>query len=59
VLHPFAPVFSRRVWECAQVLVVGALLAPGERTIAAVLRVMGRQEQPHYQNYHRVLNRYP
>ncbi len=57
VLQPFAPVFSRRVWECAQVLVVGALLAPGERTVAAVLRVMGRQEQPRFQNYHRVLNR--
>jgi hypothetical protein len=57
VLRPFEPVFSARVWESAKVLVVGALLAPGERTVAAVLRVMGRQDQPHFQNYHRVLNR--
>ena len=37
----FAPLFSKRVWEHAQVLIVGALLAPGKRTVSAVLRVMG------------------
>jgi hypothetical protein len=36
---------------------VGALLTPGARTVASVLRVMGRQHVPHFQNYHRVLNR--
>jgi hypothetical protein len=53
----FAPVFSQRVWEHAQVLVVGALLAPGKRTVTAVLRVMGLSQERHLQNYHRVLNR--
>jgi hypothetical protein len=53
----FAPLFSKRVWEHAQVLVVGALLAPGKRTGTAVLRVMGLSQERHYQNYHRVLNR--
>jgi hypothetical protein len=38
-------------------LVVGALLAPGRRTVTAVLRVMGRSQERHFQNYHRVLNR--
>jgi hypothetical protein len=53
----FAPLLSKRVWEHAQVLVVGALLAPGTRTVAAVLRVMGLSHERHFQNYHRVLNR--
>jgi hypothetical protein len=53
----FAPLFSKRVWEHVQVLVVGALLAPGKRTVTAVLRVMGLSQKRHFQNYHRVLNR--
>jgi DDE superfamily endonuclease len=57
VLRQFAPVFSERTWAWAQVLVVGAILAPGTRTVAAVLRVMGLSTDAQYQNYHRVLNR--
>jgi hypothetical protein len=57
VIVKFAPRFSKRVWEHVQVLVVGALLAPGRRTVTAVLRVMGRSQERHFQNYHRVLNR--
>jgi hypothetical protein len=30
VLRQFEDVFSERVWEWAKVLVIGALLAPGE-----------------------------
>ena len=57
VIVKFAPQFSKRVWEQVQVLVVGALLAPGQRTVSAVLRVMGLSQERHFQNYHRVLNR--
>src|SRR6266581_7259328 len=53
----FAPLFSKRVWEHAKELVVGALLAPGKRTVTAALRVMGLSQEKQYQNYHRVLNR--
>jgi hypothetical protein len=53
----FAPLFSRPVFQHVQAVVVGALLAPGRRTIAAVLRVLGRQADPHFQNLHRVFNR--
>src|SRR5215470_13781257 len=53
----FAPLFSKRVWAHAQVLVVGALLAPGKRTVTAVLRVMGLSQERQFQKYHRVLNR--
>ncbi|MGB8347664.1 MAG: transposase, partial [Ktedonobacteraceae bacterium] len=41
----------------ARVLLIGAILAPGERTVTAILRVMGLQNEKQFQNYHRVLNR--
>jgi hypothetical protein len=53
----FAPVFSKRVWSSVQVLLTGAILAIGSRTVTAVLRVMGLSQERHFQNYHRVLNR--
>lgn len=57
VLGAFAPVFSERVWDWAQILVVGAILSPGKRTVASALRVMGLSDEAQFQNYHRVLNR--
>jgi hypothetical protein len=57
VLRQFAPVFSDRTWAWVQVLIVGAILAPGKRTVTAVLRVMGLSGDAQFQNYHRVLNR--
>jgi len=40
--------FSKRVWESAVVLLVGAILAPGKRTVSAILRVMGLQHEQHF-----------
>jgi len=57
VLEPFAPVFRKRIWDRAKVLVVGAILVPGQRTVASVLRVMGLSQDRHFQNYHRLLSR--
>jgi len=57
VFAPFAQLFSDRVWLHAQVLVLGALLAPGKRTVSSCLRVMGLAGEEHFTNYHRVLNR--
>src|SRR6266478_8718376 len=57
VLRHFEPVLSERVWEWAKVLLIGAILAPGERTVTAILRVMGLHHERQFQNYHRVLNR--
>jgi len=51
------PIFSKRVWKLAVVLVVGAILAPGKRTVTAILRIMGLSAERRFQNYHRVLNR--
>ena len=57
VLRYFETAFSERVWDWAKVLVIGAILTPGDRTVAAILRVMGQQDEPQFQKYHRVLNR--
>ena len=53
----FAPVFSRPMWQHVTVLITGAVLAPGQRTVPAILRIMGRSAAPNFQTYHRVLNR--
>jgi len=57
VVRHVEPVVSERVWEWAKVLVIGALLAPGERTVTAIVRVMGCADDQHVQNDHRVLTR--
>ena len=57
VLRPFERVFSERVWEWVNILLVGAILAPGKRTVTAALRVMGLSHERQFQNFHRVLNR--
>jgi hypothetical protein len=57
LLAPFAQLFSDRVWLHAQVLVLGAILTPGKRTVSRCLRVRGLAGEGHFTNYHRVLNR--
>ena len=65
ILVPFATLFTKptpgrgrgQAWRKAQVLLVGAILTPGQRTVAAALRVMGRSDQRDYAHYHEVLNR--
>ncbi len=48
----FRPFFSKRVWPLASLLLVGAILAPGKRTVTAVLRIMGLSQEKHFQNFH-------
>ncbi len=57
ILALFASHFTPSVWEHVQVLVTGAILARRERTVTALLRVMGLSAESHFVNYHRVLNR--
>jgi hypothetical protein len=52
-----APVFSRPVWQHVQVLLPGAVLAPGKRTVTAIFQSMGRRAESASQTYHRVLHR--
>ena len=57
LLTPFAPMFSKPVWGHVQVLLLGAILCRGRRTVASVLRVMGLGEEKGFGKYHRVLSR--
>ena len=53
----FAPLFSQRSWKQAEVLLVGAILAPGKRTVASLLRISGLAQERRFVNHHRVPNR--
>lgn len=53
----FQPLFSKPVWPHAKLLLVGAILAIGKRTVTSCLRVCGLTHEKRFQNYHRVLNR--
>src|SRR3954447_7497872 len=55
-MRPFRGHFTAAVWRHGLVLVCGALLAPGRRTVAAALRVMGLGEAAGFAVYHRVLS---
>ena len=57
LLVPFATLFTSPTWRKAQLLLIGAILTPGQRTVAAALRVMGRSDDRSYARYHQVLNR--
>ena len=42
VILTFAPVFvQQRTWRHAEVLLIGAILAPGKRTVTSLLRIAG------------------
>ena len=57
IVSAFAYLFDRRVFAHVETLLVGAILTPGRRTVAAVLRTMGLSQERHFQNFHRVLSR--
>jgi DDE superfamily endonuclease len=58
VILTFAPVFrQQRTWRYAELLLIGAILAPGKRTITSLLRIAGLSRERRFTNYHRVLNR--
>ena len=52
----FAPLFSKKVFEHAKVLLMGAILAPGRRTVCSALRAVGLQMEKRFHKYHRVLS---
>src|SRR5215208_1733202 len=56
-LAPFAPLFSKSVFQHVQVLVAGAILAPGRRSVSSALRAMGLDQHKRFHRYHRVLSR--
>lgn len=57
LLIPFRPFFHRKTWVKGQILLIGAILAVGKRTVTAALRVMGLSDESSFAKYHHVLNR--
>src|SRR6201997_2422256 len=56
-LTGFADLFTRPTWPHVVVLLAGAILAPGRRTVAAALRILGRDRDSNFCTSPRVLNR--
>ncbi|MCH8744919.1 MAG: transposase [Chloroflexi bacterium] len=52
-----AQYFRPRLARLPNVLLVGAILCPGKRTVTSVLRVMGLRGDGNFARYHHVLNR--
>ena len=57
LLSVFAIAFTAPTWKNGLVLLFGAILTPGRRTVTSALRVMGLEDYPRFEKYHRVLNR--
>ena len=53
---PFAPLFSKRVWRNARILLMGAIPALGRRTVGSALRATGLDRHERFDLYHRVLS---
>jgi hypothetical protein len=56
-MQPVSEGFTAPTWQHVLVLIVGTILTPGRRTVAAALRVVGLEQAVDFTNYHRVLNR--
>ncbi|QMW01459.1 IS701 family transposase [Spirosoma foliorum] len=56
VILPYARLFCKRVFVNVQLLLTGAILTPGKRTVSSVLRIMGQASTKAFHKYHRVLS---
>jgi|TARA_B110000967_G_C18822899_1_gene529725 hypothetical protein len=52
----FSFAFRKDVWQKVQVLLIGAIICPGSRTVCNVLRSVGLQWEKNFPKYHRVLS---
>jgi hypothetical protein len=57
LLATFAVTMTAPTFANALVLIYGAILAPGRRTVASALRVMGLNEETNSCKFHRILSR--
>lgn len=55
-ISEFAPLFSKKVFEHAKVLLIGGLLVVGRRTVCSALRAVGLSHDKQFHKYHRVLS---
>jgi len=56
LMAAFRDFFSAPVWDHVLVLVTGAVLTPGKRTVSATLRIMGLADAADFALYHHVLS---
>src|SRR6266699_1207956 len=56
-LTGFLDLFTRPTWSNVLVLLAGVVLAPGRRTVTTALRILGRDHDPDFCTFHRILNR--
>jgi DDE superfamily endonuclease len=54
---PFASAFTAPTLQSVLVLIAGAILAPGRRTVTSALSIMGLREIATFTTFHRILNR--
>lgn len=52
----YSGLFSKPVFAHARLLLAGAILAPGKRTVTSALRVLGLSGETKFHKYHRVLS---
>jgi len=58
VLSPFSTLFFRQgTWMKVLLILSGALLCRGGRTVCGILRVLGMKGEQRFEKYHRLLNR--
>lgn len=56
-ISTFSQTFRKDVWKKAQVLLIGAIVCPGSRTICNLLRSVGLQNDRCFSKYHRFLSK--
>jgi hypothetical protein len=56
VILLFQRLFSKPVFRHVKLLLAGAVLSPGKRTVSAVLRIVGLKAEKNFHKYHRVLS---
>ena len=57
IISVFSPLFSNKIFERADQLLLGCILTHGKRTVCGVLRTLGLKDIPNWDKYHRVLSR--
>lgn len=57
IISVFSDKFSKKIFERVGLLLLGALLTQGRRTVCSVLRTLGLKDLKNWTKYHRVLYR--
>lgn len=52
----YGGLFSKPVFAHVRLLLAGAILAPGKRTVCSLLRIVGLSKEKNFHKYHRVLS---